>query len=254
MNRFVEWFAGVHDRRPVLFLHSLGTDHRLWQYQQEAVEGRTYGWMDARGHGASQEHCPVSVELWVEDIREVIEQTARKDVVLCGISMGGVQALAFANKYPHLVGGLILADTFLRIPLHEQEAKIAGTAGKAAELGMDRYADEYLDATLTKSDSAMAIRPHLRQAISGMSLAMYVASARACFTADVSPVFSGIPTLVLIGEHDFKTPRERADEIVASIPDARLQVIPNAAHLSNVDNPAAFNRAIQSFLEGVDEQ
>lgn len=250
----IEWVAATQDKVPLLFLHSLGTDHRLWRYQREAVIGRTYGVLDSRGHGKSTAAQSVSLEEWVEDIRRVLDDAEIPEVILCGISMGGVQAMAFANAYPERVKGLVLADTFVRIPAENQESKISGTAGKALELGMDSYVDMYLDTTLTSSETATAIRPDLRDAIAGMSEAMYAASAKACFTADVRPRFHGIPTMVLIGEQDYKTPMQQAEEIVAAVPDARLETVPRAAHLSNVDNPKDFNRYLILFLDGVDER
>lgn len=240
-------------RVPILFLHSLGTDHRLWRYQVEGIRGRTLVCMDSRGHGKSTTQQPVHVAAWVDDILDVMNDAEISQAVICGVSMGGVQALSFANAHPDRVCGLVLADTFIRIPEAERDTKIAGTGGKAVELGMAAYADAYLDATLTSSQTAQDLRGELHDAISRMSVTMYYTSAAACFTADAEPGFSGVSTLVLIGEQDYKTPLKLSEEIVERISGSRLEAIPNAAHLSNVDNPVAFNHYLTSFMAEVDE-
>jgi 3-oxoadipate enol-lactonase len=57
-----------------------------------------------------------------------------------------------------------------------------------------------------------------------------------------------VPTLVLVGEHDVLTPPSEAERMVAALPNARLELIPQAGHLSNLENPDAFTQALLAFL------
>jgi 3-oxoadipate enol-lactonase len=236
----------------LLLLHSLGTSHSLWKYQIEyfSQKGYTVIVPDARGHGNSSARDKVSVDQWVADILCILDHLKIEKTYICGISMGGVEAMAFATKHPERIHSLVLADTFAKIASSEIATKIRLTAGAAREQGMEEYADTYLDNTLSNSPSAMAIRHSLRQTIAGMDLQDYADSAIACFSADLEDDLSAIvaPTLVIIGEEDVKTPIDLSKVIVSNVPDAKLQVIPNGRHLSNVDEPEFFNKLVYEFF------
>lgn len=239
----------------IVFLHSLGTNHQLWKYQVDkcAAAGYTVVVPDARGHGKSSCQDGVSVDLWVSDLLAILNQLQIEKAVLCGVSMGGVQAMAFALKHPERVRALILADTFAKIDPDSVDDKIRFTAGIAKEQGMDRYADTYLNNTLAETVSAKEIRGALRQAIAGMTVEAYTASAEACFRSDVEDQLSkiAVPALVLIGEEDVKTPIDLSRKITAKIPDAELRIVPRGRHLSNVDEPESFNQLVFAFLQAV---
>ncbi|MDN4076039.1 alpha/beta fold hydrolase [Fictibacillus terranigra] len=243
--------SGESDKTIVL-LHSLGTDHRIWKYQVEAFSEKGYNVIvpDIRGHGKSSCHNGVSVDHWVTDLLHLLDHLKIEKSILCGVSMGGVMAIAFTLKYPERVQNLILADTFAKISPSSVSEKIELTAGVAKEQGMDQYADTYLDSTLSNSPSAKAIRHSLRQAISEMPLCIYESSAESCFRVNLEEQLSriAVPSLVLIGEEDFKTPIRLSKLIVSKIPKAELRIIPKGRHLSNVDEPDYFNRSVIEFL------
>jgi pimeloyl-ACP methyl ester carboxylesterase len=239
------------DGRTVLALHSLGADHRMLQNQVEllAPYARVIA-PDCRGHGSSGWDGTATLPRWCADIEAVLDAAGAGAVDLLSISMGGVQAMAYARLRPQRVGRIVLADTFCRLDEELIPAKVEGTAGAAERLGMERYADYYLSQTLTAGANGSGASD-LWRAIAGASLDAYVASARACFGADVTEGLSSVrsPTLVLWGEWDRKTPRTLSEEIAAMLPDSELEVVPQAGHLSNLDNPAAFNGAVARFLE-----
>jgi 3-oxoadipate enol-lactonase len=236
----------------IVFLHSLGTDHRLWKYQFEALRDQApvLVALDARGHGKSTWNSGIDLELWVEDISVVLDSLKLNKVILCGISMGGVEAMAFAQRYPERVSGLILADTFAKIDPSQVGNKIKLTGGVAKEQGMTLYADTYLDQTLSTSPRALAIREDLHCAIAGMDAEAYYQSAEACFSADVESGLEQlhIPALVMIGDDDQKTPIGLSQTIADKIAGSALRVVPQARHLSNVDNPDEFNQCVKDFL------
>ncbi len=239
----------------IVFLHSLGTNHQLWKYQIDkcAAAGYTIVAPDARGHGNSSCQDGVSVDLWVSDLLAILNQLKIEKAVVCGVSMGGVQAMAFALKHPERVRALILADTFAKIDPHSVDDKIKFTAGIAKEQGMDRYADTYLNNTLSETVSAREIRDALRQAIAGMTVEAYTASAETCFRSDVEDQLGmiAVPTLVLIGEEDVKTPIDLSRKIAAKIPNAELHIVARGRHLSNVDEPESFNQLLFTFLQAL---
>lgn len=119
---------------------------------------------------------------------------------------------------------------------------------------MLKYADTYLDSTLSESETALAIRDTLKNAIAGMKAEAYQAAAKACFSIQLKNQLDKItvPTLVLIGEEDFKTPIELSKNISEKIVNSELKVIPKGRHLSNVDEPEIFNQLTMEFLNKLD--
>jgi 3-oxoadipate enol-lactonase len=240
----------------IVFLHSLGTDHRMWKYQLEDLKGKRWVLIapDARGHGKSSWNTGISLNLWVNDILQLIDFLGLQRVIICGVSMGGVQALAFAQRYPNRVSGLVLADTFARIEPEVVPKKIRLTAGIAKERGMEKYANQYLDLTLSYSNTAQAIREVLRKSIAEMELEAYQESVQACFSVNLERGLKdlNIPALVLIGEDDQKTPISYSKVIAEGIPESKLRIVPRACHLANVDQPKEFNHLLKEFLTALE--
>lgn len=236
----------------VVLLHSLGTDHRMWRDQIAALRARhRVVAPDRRGHGGSGWAGPVDVDVWVADLDRVLDAARVERAALAGVSLGGIEAVAYAAARPDRVTAVVVADSFAELPSDVAAARIAGLAGQAEEEGMKAVADAYVADTFTSvppPDGAEAVRA----AIAGMDLRAYAASVRACFGARVTDRLAAVraPALVLWGDADEKTPRARSERIAAGIPGAGLREIPGAGHLSNLENPAAFTRAVEDFLSG----
>lgn len=242
------------DRPTVLLLHSLGTDRRLWRYQIDSLS-TDYDVIapDCRGHGGSMWSEAVTVDDWVDDIHRVVREHCGVHVI--GLSMGGIQAIAFAGRYPDLVKSVTIANAFAKLPEEVADARVTGSATTILDKGMGAFAKEYLDQTLTQSLDASDYES-LFEAIASMSPDAYLASASATFRADVIADLAHItcPALVVTGELDAKIPDERTAEIVAGITDVRHSSIPRAGHLSCIENPTHFNNVVKSFLARVDDR
>jgi 3-oxoadipate enol-lactonase len=240
----------ARSERAVLALHSLGADHRIWSSQIELLRPHTRVLAaDCRGHGRSGWSGQVALEDWAADIDAVLDHAGIDVADLLGISMGGLQAVHYAASRPERVGLLVLADTFLGLAEEVAAAKLDGSAGEAGRLGMERYAERYVAQTILTEPYGRGAA-HLRDAIARMSPEAYASSARACFEADVREDAARVrtSTLVLWGERDEKTPRELSEELARHVPRSELKTAPGAGHLSNLDNPAAFNELVAGFL------
>jgi pimeloyl-ACP methyl ester carboxylesterase len=232
----------------MVVLHSLGADGHMWDGCLPHLTGTHRVVVpDCRGHGSSGVSSKVSIDQWVDDLHDVFESAGAAPAVLVGVSLGGIQAIAFAAEHPELVSALVVADTFVALPTDVADSKIRNLGGQAAVLPMSAVAEQYVADTFQEPypDGADAVR----RALSQMDADSYVAAVDACFGVQIADRLAHVsaPTLVLWGDRDAKTPRPLNEEIAAGIDGSRFAVVPDAGHLSNIDNPAAFSAAVAAF-------
>ena len=243
--------AGRRSPAALVLLHSLGADHRMWRRQVEvwSTDHRVIA-PDSRGHGASEGAGSVSVEEWVGDLHRVLEQADVHRAVLIGVSLGGIQAVAYAATHPDRVTALVVADSFVALEPDVARAKVGHLADDAVRRGMAAVADSYVEETFQVVPQP-AEAQCVRAAIAGMSVPEYVESVRACFEVDITDRLNRVvaPTLVLWGDRDSKTPRPLSERIRAGIRGADLREVPGAGHLSNVDSPRCFTRLVNEFIQ-----
>lgn len=236
--------------RTVVLLHSLGTDGRMWSDCVERWASR-YRLIvpDSRGHGASGPSTSYSVTTWAQDLDRIIGATGSRQVSLVGVSMGGIQAIAYASMFPGTVAALVVADSFLAVSTEVRDAKVATLVGDLRSSTLRTIARDYLAATFTTPYPVGAA--DVESAISEIDADSYVAATSCCFGADIVDMARNVlaPTLVLWGERDSKAPRDLSERIRASIRGASLEIVPDAGHLSNIDNPAEFSRLASEFID-----
>ena len=121
-----EAVAPHSDRPTVVLLHSLGTDHRLWRHQISSLTTHyDLSTPDSRGHGKSSATGAINLDAWSDDLYRVVKD--RGPVHLVGLSMGGLQAIAFAAKHPDLVRSVTIANSFARLPIDVADAHVNGS-------------------------------------------------------------------------------------------------------------------------------
>lgn len=238
---------------PVLTLsNSLATDHHMWDGQMAALTDRyRVVRYDRRGHGKSDAPAgPYTIEMLVEDARRILAALGVAKTHWCGLSLGGMVGQRIATLHPELIGKLVLCDTSARMaPPSLWDDRIA----MVAEKGMAVVVDATLQRWFTPGFRERA--PEAVATVSGMIEATPVAGYQGCCAAirdmDQTGTIAGIiaPTLVVVGADDPSTPVDHARLIQERIPGARLEVIPDAAHLANVEQPEIFNRLLRGFLD-----
>jgi 3-oxoadipate enol-lactonase len=238
---------------PVVLLHSLAADQSTWGPVAEVLEQNHYViTLDSRGHGKSETAHASGPESWALDIIEVLDALSIKRALLVGVSMGGIQAIAAAAAAPERVAGIIVADSFAALPEEVSVARIDGLSSFASQHAMNDVADKYVSDTFVAPGDVRG--PELvRQTMGTMDRESYLSAVRACFGADVRPALERVkaPALVLWGELDEKTPRTLSMDIAAAIPDAAFESIPDAAHLSHLDQPAIFASLVSRFAHSL---
>ena len=232
---------------PALLLsHGYGATSRMWDGQIAAFADRwrVIVW-DMRGHGQSgdpADPAAYSQALTVGDMAAVLDACGIERAVIGGLSLGGVMSLAFHCAHPERVRALLLCDTGpgFRNPEARRQWNERALA-RAADLEARGLA------ALGGGAEARLGRHRSAQGLAGAARGML--AQEDSLLIDSLPQIA-VPTLVLVGSED-KNFLGAADYMQAKIPGAKKMIIPGAGHAANLDQPAAFNRAVEDFLAGL---
>lgn len=240
--------AGGGDATPIVFLHGVGSDKSVWHPQLDHfAKSRRAITFDYPGYGDSD---PAPEGTTRDDYAEAIHSAMHaldiERAHICGLSLGGVVAIALCDAVPNHCASLILADTFAVHPEGTAiyERNLAGTRDVPA------MAQARVDVLLAQPADPV-VRREVVETMSRIDPAAYRIGAEAVWLADQRDRVCAIrlPTLVLVGEKDLVTPVDLSNELVDLAPDARMQVIRGAGHLSNLEKPAEFNAAVDGFIQ-----
>jgi len=243
--------------QPVIFLHAFPLNRSMWEGQTTALlneqKFRLVS-LDWRGFGESDIVSDLStMEMFADDVAGLMDALGMQQAVLCGLSMGGYAAFAFLRKYPQRVQGLILADT--RPGADNEEGK--SNREKLAQLAESDGTGAVADAQLPKLISDYTRQQHpevelrIRRMIDAATPPGIAAASRGMARrADSTELLTNIvcPALVLVGEQDVLTPPSVAQEYARRIPGVQFTVLPQAGHLSNLEQPEAFLEVVRNFL------
>lgn len=249
-------FAGTGT--PVIFLHGIGGNRSNWSDQLSPFARRylAIAW-DMRGYGASDDYDGVfELDAVCGDLCRVLEHFGRDAAVLVGLSMGGMIAQEFYRRFPKRVLALVLADTnagpggdfspgdkaeFLRL---RREPLLRGLTPRD-------IAPQLVD-VLAGPDADTEVRARLEQSISGLRTESYLKALDAVVDFDSADVLAriAVPVLLVCGGADRVTPPAGMRAMEKAITGARYVELERAGHLSNIEQPEAFNRIALDFLHG----
>jgi pimeloyl-ACP methyl ester carboxylesterase len=241
----------------VVFLHAFPLNRLMWQSQTDELRGIAHLVLpDMRGFGSSDvESGAIAIEQMADDVYALVEKLELAPVVLVGLSMGGYVALAYIRKYPESVRGLVLADTRADADSDEARQNRQAMIDEVAASGPARVAELMLPKLLSKDGQEQAeLVAEIRRMIETTSPGGIVGALRGMADrADSTDLLASIavPTLVVVGAEDAVTPPEIARELADRIPGAELEIIDDAGHLSNVEEPTTFNAAVSRFLQSL---
>ena len=242
---------------PVVTLsHSIAADLTMWDATLPALRDR-YRVLryDIRGHGGSQAPPGAyTLEELADDARALLGGLGIARTHWVGLSLGGMIGQALALDAPDVLASLVLCDTASGMPAemkpvwNERIAMVeAGGAGARLDDVLARwFTPGFLESRPDVVATTLAM-------IGRTSPRGFAGCAAAIRDLDFTERLSGIhlPTLLIVGEHDEATPPIASRLMQALIKDAELEILPGAAHLANVEQPQAFNRALTVFLARV---
>src|SRR5882672_4793861 len=239
------------DRAPVLMLsNSLGTTLNMWDAQVEplAKHFRLVRY-DRRGHGKSGvPKGPYSMERLGRDVLAVLDALNIKTINWCGLSMGGMVGQWLGANAPARVEKLILSNTSSYFPDKNgwndrlkfvREKGVAALAAPNMERWFTKGFRERSPETIARMVEMFVATP----------LEGYIGCGEAVRDMDHRELLPKIkaPTLVIIGKHDPATTPEAGEYIRSHIPGA-AHVVLDAAHISNIEQSAAYSAAVVDFL------
>ena len=248
-------YSRVGEGPPLVLVHGAAGDSRMWQPQLAGLadEFTVVAW-DEPGAGQSSD-LPDNFGLtdFADALAALVEALDLGPAHIAGLSWGGTVVLEFYRRHPGLVATLIMIDTYAgwkgSLPAVEVGARIAGVRKMLA------VPQEDFDPTLPglfASDPPAefapllaAISADIRPATLGHQLAIMA-------EADLSDLLPhiAVPTLLIWGQLDARSPLIVARQFEEAIPDTTLVVIEGAGHVSNLERPDRVNDAVREFCRG----
>ena len=239
---------------PLVLLHGGWSDGREWRFQLDGLSADfdVIAW-DAPGCGGSDDPPgDANLATYADAVADLIEALGLDRPHLCGLSFGGGLAIAVYQRHPELVRSLVLASAYAgwkgSLPAAEVRARLRRVRSEIHR-PPETWIDEYLPGFF-----AGAVAPEVLHLVRSVMLEVRPAGTlpmlNAFAEADLREVLPtiAVPTLLLYGTEDVRSPRAVADALRAAIPRSELVYLPGVGHVSNLEAPEAFNAEVRRFL------
>jgi 3-oxoadipate enol-lactonase len=237
---------------PVLFVHAFPFDSRMWKPQIDAIgSSRPVLAPNLRGFGeAAAGPFPTSLDQHARDLCDLLDRSGAVRAIIVGLSMGGYAALALARLAPDRIAALMLCDT--KADPDSDDGKRARTAriARLQREGIGLLPDEMIPGLVAAHASAELKlelrRMILQQDVRGVEAALAAMRDR----SDSTPLLPSIrvPTALVCGEHDTLTPPSTMQSMGQRILGATFTLVGGAGHMSNLEAPELFNRALMDLI------
>jgi pimeloyl-ACP methyl ester carboxylesterase len=241
---------------PLLLVHGFPLDHSMWKYQIDAFSQHCRVIApDLRGFGQTPVgNRPSTMEQMADDLSGLLDALGIDEQILfCGLSMGGYVGWQYARKYESRLKALVACDTREIADSAEQAASRRELAARVLREGPAPVAESMIP-KLFSSDT-QSRRPDLVQATRDVIMSNSPEGIAAALRGlaerpDMTEFTAGLElsALVIVGEHDAISTSEEMENIAESMPNAAWVVVPNAGHLSPLENPDVFNEALAQYI------
>lgn len=244
--------AGSGDASPIIFLHGVGSDKSVWAPQLEHCRrNRRAVAIDYPGYGESEFVEGATRDDFAASILAAMDALGIGRAHICGLSLGGVIAIAMHSLAPDRCASLIIADSFA---VHPDGRGIYDRSIAASEAMTMRALAEARAPMLLGSEASDELKTEIIDTMGRINAAAYQLGAAAVWLADQRDraAILDVPSLILVGDEDRITPPSLSEELERIVPGARLEVIMRAGHLANAEQPDRFNQAIDRFLKEIE--
>lgn len=245
------------NKEVILLVHGHPFDHSMWDYQLDALKNFRLILPDLKGYGKTDyKFDKIFIEEQALDLAILLDHLEIEKIHLIGLSMGGQIIVEFSRLFPNRVTSLIICDSN---PINETEESYNNRlklADKIKTIGMIEYTNQDIYKYLHSDnfDKNKDVYKHLYKMMINTKTEGAVAShkGRAERRNNYNYLKSiNLPTLVIVGENDFFTPVSEMRDIAAQIPNAAFEIIPNAGHMPNMEQPEIFNKKISDFYKNI---
>jgi 3-oxoadipate enol-lactonase len=240
--------GGSGDALPIIFLHGVGSDKSAWAPQLDHFGARRRALaFDYPGYGESDPALPRTTrDDFAAAILGAMDTLEIERAHICGLSLGGVIAIAMYDAAPQRCASLILADTFA---VHPDGQAIYDRSVAASEQMSELAAAR--TPVLLAPGASEELHSEVRETMARIDPQAFRVGAEAVWLADQRDLVAAItaPTLVLVGDQDTVTPPELSQDLADAIPGAELVTLAGAGHLSNLERPVDFNTAVEAFID-----
>ena len=238
----------------IVFVHGFPFNKSFWKPQLEFLskQHRVIAY-DISGFGNSDEKVNLSVSTFANDMIKFINMLKIETAVFCGLSLGGYILLNAALRYPTKFEGLILCDTQCIADSKDGIEKRIKTIQQIEAHGLEEFAESTLKNIFCKYTfvNNQELIKYAKSEILNTSQksicdTLLVLAEREETCSSIMKI--NIPTLIICGSEDSITPVMQSEFLKGGIPEAKLTLIENAGHLSNIEQPDAFNKGIINFI------
>lgn len=238
----------------LMLLHGFLCDSRCWRQQLADLSDAfdVIAW-DAPGAGFSSDPPdPFTLADWTQCLANFLDVLGVTRAHFAGLSWGGVLAQDYYRIFPERVSRLVLADTYAgwkgSLPPSAVEARLS-RCERDSYLPPEEFVPRWVPEMFTGAVSGDVL-DEMATIFAGFHPAGFRLMAKSLAETDTTALLStiSVPTLILWGDDDRRSPMSIAEQLRTSIPGAELRVIPHAGHVSNMEQPAAFNSELRRFL------
>ena len=238
----------------LLLLHAWPLDASMWEPQINGLgAGGAIAAPNYPGFGGTAiNDRTLTMDAVADAAAETATQAGLDRVVVCGLSIGGYVAFAFWRRHRERVAGLILASTRATADDDEGRQRRIALAGRLRTEGNGFLAENPPPLLSTHASQELQERVKgiiARQPPDAIAAASLGMAERPDSTGDLAGI--DVPTLVIAAEGDTLIPPQQTKDMAGQIPNARLESLERAGHLSNLEAPEEFNRLVNEHLEAV---
>ncbi|KTD64611.1 alpha/beta fold hydrolase [Legionella shakespearei] len=234
---------------PLILIHAFPTDKDLWMPQREELKKHfRVITLDLWGFGLSApvDGQAVTMSDYADEVNQLLERLNINKAIVGGESMGGYVTLAFLEKYPNKVEGLILSDTQSIPDTDEAKTKRESSALDVLDNGTAKFIEGFLPKALSPSSSEDT-RNFLRTLLEKQPAQAYASALRGmALRSDTSQLLanSSLPILIISGEEDMVINKQQSLNMHALAKNSSLVLIKDAGHLSSLEQPEEWNKAV----------